>query len=319
MTGRVYTVTLNPGLDRTLTVPAIRFDDVLRASQSRLDWGGKGFNVSRTLQVLGVESVAMGFLGGFTGQMMEQGLQSLDIGTDFVHIQEETRTNTVVIEAGRRRYVKVNEAGPHIPPAALDALLRRVEQAAQPGDLWALCGSLPPGVPVDCYGDLIRRVQAVGARALLDTSGPALAAGLAARPFLIKPNAAEAAELLARPVASLEEQTQAVDALLAQGVALVALSLGADGLLLAEAGRTVVARPPQVVAQNPAGAGDALLAGLVWGLLQGADLVELARLGVAAGTAAAMHQGVATGTRHAVEELRSQVVVETARRQTARR
>jgi 1-phosphofructokinase family hexose kinase len=310
MTGRVFTVTLNPGLDRTLTVPAIYFDQVLRASQSRLDWGGKGFNVSRTLQVLGVASVAMGFVGGFTGQMLEQGLQRLGIATDFIAIDEETRTNTVVLEAESRRYVKVNEAGPRIPAPALAALMCRVEQMARPGDLWVLCGSLPPGVPVDCYAHLIQRVQAAGARALLDASGPALAAGLAARPFLIKPNAEEAAELLQRPLTSRDDQVQAVAALLATGVDIVALSLGADGLLLADVSRAVAARPPQVAALNPVGAGDALLAGLVWGLLHGADLAELARMAVAAGTAAAMQDGVAPGTQREVEALRGQVSVE---------
>ncbi len=86
---QIFTVTLNPGLDRTLTVPEIRFSEVLRAADLRLDWGGKGFNVSRALQALGVESVAMGFVGGATGEMLAQGLKGLGIETDFVPIDGE--------------------------------------------------------------------------------------------------------------------------------------------------------------------------------------------------------------------------------------
>src|SRR4051812_32113885 len=108
----IYTLTLNPGLDRTLTVPSLHDNAVLRATNSRLDWGGKGFNVSRALKAMGEESVALGIVGGFTGQMLTKGLADLGIATDFVHIDAETRTNTVIQEPHSGRYIKVNEAGP---------------------------------------------------------------------------------------------------------------------------------------------------------------------------------------------------------------
>src|SRR5215217_1281255 len=107
----IYTLTLNPGLDRTLTVAKLDDNTVLRATSSRLDWGGKGFNVSRALQALGEESIALGIVGGYTGKMLTEGLSNLGIATDFVHIDSETRTNTVIEEAGSGRYFKVNEAG----------------------------------------------------------------------------------------------------------------------------------------------------------------------------------------------------------------
>ena len=123
----VYTVTLNPGLDRTLTVPKLRENTVLRAVESRIDRGGKGFNVTRALHALGVTSVAMGFIGGFTGQMLTAGLTELGIDTDFIEIPGETRTNTVFMEADSGRYYKVNEAGPHVDAVALDVLRTRIE------------------------------------------------------------------------------------------------------------------------------------------------------------------------------------------------
>jgi len=115
----IVTVTLNPGPDRTLTVPAFAYDRVLRATSLRLDWGGKGLNVSRALKVLGTASVATGFAGGYAGQMITDGLESLGIATDFVPIAGETRTNTVIIEEGTDRYIKVNEAGPTVRPEEL--------------------------------------------------------------------------------------------------------------------------------------------------------------------------------------------------------
>src|SRR5690606_22073056 len=122
-------------------------------------WGGKGFNVSRGLQALEVESVALGFVGGFTGQMLTQGLADLGITTDFVRIAGETRTNTVIEVAGSVRYLKVNEAGPTIDAAALDALRTRILAHVTPGSYWALCGSLPPGAPPTLYADLITLIQ----------------------------------------------------------------------------------------------------------------------------------------------------------------
>ena len=165
--------------------------------------------------------------------------------------------------------------------AELAALAVRVGQLALPGDLWILSGSLPPGAPADLYAQLIGLVQSRGARALLDTSGVPLRQGCAARPFLAKPNTDEAAELAGETIDSDDAAVRAAGVFLAQGVELVALSLGAEGMLLAARDGLIRARPPQVQALNPVGAGDALLAGVAWALAQGMSLSELARWGVA--------------------------------------
>jgi len=319
----IHTVTLNPSLDRTLTVPQIVHDEMVRASTSRVDWGGKGFNVSRVLQSLGAESVAMGFAGGATGQMLERGLRSLGITTDLVPLSGETRTNTVIIESETGRYIKVNEPGPTVQPDEQAALLDRIRQCLQGrdsrSDLWVLSGSLPPGLPDGFYGELVELVRASGARALLDASGQPLRLGCAAAPFLVKPNAAEAFGYVgvAWPMASGfgPEGVAVADAtalglaypFLELGIELVALSLAAGGLLLASPGRAVRARPPSVQALNPVGAGDALLAAVAWALERELPLEEMARWGVAAGTAAAMGKAVAVVTHAEVQALYEQV------------
>jgi 1-phosphofructokinase len=299
----IVTVTPNPVLDRTLTVPHLVFNEMTRATSSRLDWGGKGFNVSRALKALGVESVAMGLVGGATGRMLEQGLNEMGITTDFVHIAGETRTNIVITEADTERYVKVNEAGPTVKAEEWGAFLDQVRERVRPGDIWILSGSLPPGVPSDGYAQLIDRVQAEGATALLDASGEPLRLGCAASPYLVKPNATEAGEMTGLEVRSDTDALSAARLCLGLGIELVALSLGADGLMLASQERAVWARPPNVQARNPVGAGDALLAGIAWALQCRLPLEEIARWGVASGTAAASHEGVSVGTRTEVEAL----------------
>ena len=321
----IHTVTLNPSLDRTLTVPQFRYDEMVPASHHRLDWGGKGANVSRTLQALGAESIALGFAGGDTGRMLQRGLRGLGITTDLVPLSGDTRTNTVIIESATGQYIKVNEAGPAVQPAEQAALLDRIHGYLHRGDprhdLWVLAGSLPPGLPGSIYGDLIETVQASGARALLDASGEPLRQGCAAAPFLVKPNAAEAIEFAKaalppdHPSWAEGDNLDDVQSLslarpfLDSGVQLVALSLGAGGLLLASEQQAVRATLPPVEVRNPVGAGDALLAALAWALERDLSLEEAARWGVAVGTAAARDEGVAVVARAEVQALYRQVMV----------
>jgi 1-phosphofructokinase family hexose kinase len=243
----------------------------------------------------------------------------------------ETRTNTVIIESETGRYIKVNEPGPTVRPGELAALLDQIRRCLRGGepdhDFWVLSGSLPPGLADGFYAELVERVQASGARVFLDASGEPLRLGCAAAPYLVKPNVPEAvgftgmtdpAPWESRLEFSPEDGPPALD--LAMGAAmtlarpfldsdveLVALSLGAGGLLLASTERAVLAVPPAVRARNPVGAGDALLAGLIWALVRDRPLEEAARWGVASGTASAMGVGVAAVTRSEVETVYRQV------------
>ena len=280
-----------------------------RAASTRVDWGGKGFNVSRALKALGTDSVAMAFAGGDTGHRLARGLQLLGIDTDFVQVAGETRTNVVIVDETTGRHIKVNEAGPSILLDEHEQLLQRVRQRVQPGDLWVLAGSLPPGLPASFYAEIIELLQAAGARAFLDASGEPLRLGCAARPALVKPNAVEAQEITGQRIASPQDALAAADRFLAGGIELVALSMGADGLVLATASQAVWAKPPVVPVSNPTGAGDSLLAGVVWAAEQGLPLADVARWGVATGTASAMREGVSVGSRAEVETIRERVEV----------
>ncbi|MBX0330972.1 1-phosphofructokinase [Oscillochloris sp. ZM17-4] len=304
----IYTVTLNPALDRELLVPSLEDQEMLRASEVRVDYGGKGFNVSRMLAALGAPSVALGFVGGFTGAALRAGLEGLGIATDLTPIAGETRTNVSIVSADQGRVIKVNEPGPPVSAEEIGALLGRVRALARPGDWWVLAGSLPPGAPPAIYAEIIAAAQAAGGRAVLDTSGAALRSGLAARPFLVKPNGEEAAALTGLPVGDRAQARVAAAAI--SGPEWVAISLGADGALISGAGGYWHASSPPVRLANPVGAGDALVAGLVWRLSLGDPPGEALRWGVACGAAAAASPGTGQGSPAQVADLAGRVALE---------
>ncbi len=303
----LYSVTLNPAVDRELTVPEITFDEVLRASASRVDYGGKGFNVSRMWAALGATSVALGVAGGRSGQLLAEGLAGLGIETDFLWIQGETRTNVSIVPADHSRYIKVNEAGPAIDASAYQALLDKVAGLARDGDWWVLAGSLPPGAPVTAYADLIRIIQNAGGHAVLDASGKALARGCQASPRLVKPNAVEAEALTGRPIETIEDAMSAANQIRTWGVGAAVISMGATGAVMATETGVWQASPPPIRERNPIGAGDSMVAGLVWRLSQDAATEEALRWGVACGAATAAASGTGMGNLEQVTALAAQV------------
>lgn len=306
----IFTVTLNPAVDRELSVPAIEFNSVLRATDCQVDYGGKGFNVSRLLKSLGASSVAVGFAGGRSGELLRDGLNSLGIEVDFVWVSGETRTNVSIVSAEQKRYVKANEPGPVISAAEQQALLEKIRSLAKQGDWWVLAGSLPPGVPDSIYADIIAGVQARGAKVILDTSENALLHGCKAAPFLVKPNAYEANKLTGLPVDDVQRIAAAAQAIRLMGPASVVISLGKDGAMLVEERGVWVAKSPKIQEKNPIGAGDSMVGGLVWGLQAGLPLPEALRWGVACGAGTASLSGTAVATKELAERLLAQVQIE---------
>lgn len=312
----IYTLTLNPAVDRELTVPAIEFDTVLRASEWRVDFGGKGFNVSRMLMALDTPSVALGFVGGRSGELLRDGLESLGIQTDFVWVDGETRTNVSIVSEADGRYIKANEPGPTISAEDQNNLLAKIRRLAQAGDWWVLAGSLPPGVPATFYADIIAILHDAGAKAILDTSGAALKEGCQARPFLAKPNDVEAGLLTGLPVQNRAQIAAAAQAVQATGVSNVVVSLGKDGAMLADGQQTAIVASPAIKEANPVGAGDSMVSGLTWGLSQGMEVAEALRWGIACGAAAASMKGTAVGSRQLVETLVKQIEANNVKHKT---
>jgi len=306
----IYTVTLNPAVDRELTVPDFAFDTVLRATAWQVDYGGKGFNVSRMLRSLGTPSVALAFTGGRSGELLGDGLAALGIETAFIWVEGETRTNVSIVNEKHDHYIKVNEPGPAIGAEAQAALLAKVRELAQPGSWWVLAGSLPPGLPAGYYAQIAAAVHEGGGQVVLDSSGEALKEGCLAAPALVKPNDHELQQLTGLPVGSTEEIVAAARQVRALGPASVVVSMGKAGALAVDGSGAWMVAAPRIAEQNPIGAGDSLVAGLVWSLARGDTMAEALRWGVACGAATAASPGTAVGERAAVERLYAQTSVE---------
>jgi 1-phosphofructokinase family hexose kinase len=298
----IYTVTLNPAVDQELTVPVLAWDTVLRANKQRTDVGGKGFNVSRMVQKLGGESVALGFVGGRTGRVLEDGLHAHGITTDFVYVSEETRTNvSVVVEQGGRS-LKVNTLGPNILPTEQIALVKKVLHLTTSGDWCVLCGSLPPKVSAKIYAELVTQLRLKGVHVILDASGEAFRLGCAAAPFLVTPNYSEALEL--------SQESEAVAAarwIHSIGPSHVIVTLGCDGAMWVNEEAIEWLSSPTLDERNATGAGDALVGGMVFSLEQGCSLGEALRWGVACGSVAASLAGTEFGDRPTVESMMNQL------------
>jgi len=307
----IITLTPNPSVDRTLHVPQLRFNEVLRAHDVRVDWGGKGFNVSRALRILNEETLALAWVGGGTGRMMQHGLNQLGIKTDFVWVEEETRINTVAQEDSGEWYIRLNEPGPHIPEDAIQSLLAKAEAYASKKDIWVAAGSLPQDVPADFYSQLIHLLKTKGVRVFFDANGEALRAGLSDPPFLVNPDISETEDFVGFSIHNYDDAKRAVLPFLRLGVEYVALSIDGLGLLLASQQEMMLATPPKVSIRNVTGAGDALMAGMAYGFARGMDLREIARLGAAFSAVAVTTVSLASVKNSDVEAMLPRVEVRT--------
>lgn len=262
----ILTVTLNAALDLTYRVPALVPHTTHRVTEVVERPGGKGVNVARVLAALGHEVTVTGFAGGDTGRTLRERLAAEPRVTDaFAPVGGTTRRTLAVVDAATGDTTQLNEPGPTVTPAEWAAFLDSYEESLHRGDLAAvaLCGSLPPGVPVGAYALLIRSARSARVPVLLDTSGEPLRRGVAARPDIVKPNADELAELTGS-----HESAQATRDARRRGAHAVVASLGADGLLAVTPDGGWRARPPKRVGGNPTGAGDSAVAGLLSGLAE---------------------------------------------------
>ncbi|MFE3036227.1 1-phosphofructokinase family hexose kinase [Streptomyces canus] len=260
----ILTVTLNTALDITYRVRSLRPHTSHRVTEVVERPGGKGVNVARVLAALGHEVTVTGFTGGATGRIVQDRLTAVPGLVDaLVPVTGPTRRTIAVVDERSGDTTQLNEPGPTVTSAEWSAFQEAYEDLVPSVSAVALCGSLPPGVPVGAYAGLIRTAKAAGVPVLLDTSGEALRRGVAARPDILKPNADELAELTGS-----HEPLRATQDARRRGALAVVASLGKDGLLAATAEGRWRAGPPAPVPGNPTGAGDSLAAGLLSGLVE---------------------------------------------------
>ena len=288
----IYTVTLNPALDYVIQIDHFELGVINRNQNENVYYGGKGINVSGILNELGIRSTALGFIAGFTGDSLEEGLRKNGISTDFIRVRDGmTRIN---VKVKSEEETEINGKGPQITEADFMALLKQI-QKLNTEDIVVLSGSIPSCMKEDTYERIIRELPA-GVRFLADAEKKLLLNVLPYRPFLIKPNVLELAELFETEFHSREEIIGYARRLQEQGAVNVLVSMAKDGaVLLDETGTVHYCAAASGTVVNSVGAGDSMVAGFLAGFLKTGDYAYALKLGTACGGATAFHSGLATG------------------------
>ncbi|HEX3683658.1 MAG TPA: 1-phosphofructokinase family hexose kinase [Bryobacteraceae bacterium] len=292
MSKSILTLTVNPALDRIVTVDRLVFEDRAYIESTTEAAGGRGINAARVLTTFGATVTAVTTSGGENGRKFEEHLEQDQFGKEVVKIRNGIRTNLTISDR-QGLSVKLNERGPAISQLEQSRIIRAAEKL-MPNTSWALlCGSLPPGVDPHLYTKLIELAAKHKVETLLDTDGDALLHGIEAKPTIVKPNQSEAERLLNTALITRSQLIEAVQRMKAMGPASVVLSLGSRGVIAATSTEGVLeVIPPAVEALCPIGAGDAMSAAIVWALDRQESFSEALRWGVAAGTASSKLPGI---------------------------
>lgn len=305
----IYTVTLNPALDKTVEIPGMALDTVNRITSMRTDPGGKGINVSKVIAKLGGESCAVGILGGESGRTLLAALEREGLRTHFRFVEGQTRTNLKIIDRALHTNTDINEPGLTVSPADLDALLRDLLGMVREGDIVVLAGSLPQGAPQDTYRVWTAACREKGARVCLDADGVLLAEGLKAAPYLIKPNEDELSRLVGHRLTDTDELIAEGQRLLKGSVTRVVISLGERGALYLRGNEVLYAEGLSVPVGSTVGAGDSVVAALAYADSLGMSDEDAVRLSTATGAANVMCSGTQPAEREAIEKLLPQVKI----------
>ena len=288
----IYTVTFNPAIDYVIQVGGpLRTGTINRTTAEDFQFGGKGINVSGVLKTLGLPSVALGFVAGFTGRALEQGLQQQGLATDLILVEQGmTRIN---VKVKGQEETEINGMGPVITDRDMATLYEKLD-ALQPGDTLVLSGSIPTCLAQDTYEQILARLEGRDLRIVVDATKDLLVNVLKYRPFLIKPNNHELGEIFGTTPVTDEDIIACARKLQAMGGRNILVSLAGDGaLLLDETGASHRIGCPKGQVVNSVGAGDSMVAGFLTGWLQTGDYGYALKLGTAAGSATAFSLGLA--------------------------
>lgn len=306
----IITLTLNPSVDQTVFVRGLEVGQVNRFHESQLDPAGKGINVSRMVHRLGWPTIAFGFLGGEIGRLAEHALENEGVPYHFVQVPGQTRLNVTIVDEATNSATSLYGPGPAVDCNHLDRLSELIRFWLKAGKVLVLAGSLPKDVPNGLYAEYIKQAHEVGLEdVILDTDGEGFRLGVAAKPFLIKPNVSEAERMLGRSLPDLAAIACAAREIQDRGIAVVVISMGGQGAVCASGGHVWHVVPPKVQLRSTVGSGDSLVAGLAVARARGDEVIDGLRLGTAAGAATAMTAGTSLGHAEDVAALVPQVEI----------
>lgn len=287
----IYTVTFNPAIDYVVGIDRIETGCVNRLSSEQIYFGGKGINISIVLRELGIESTALGFVAGFTGEAIENGLKEAGIITDFVRLEKGNSRINVKIKSDAE--TELNASGPEISDTALSVLFEKLKSLRN-GDTIVLAGSVPKSLPEDIYEQILHQLSDRDIRVVVDASKELLIKSLRYKPFLIKPNLQELGEIFGEISGSDDEIIACAEKLREMGAQNVLVSMAGDGAILLDSGNNIhKSGVCSGTVRNSVGAGDSMIAGFLAGISAG-DFTYALKLGTAAGGATAFSDGLAS-------------------------
>jgi 1-phosphofructokinase len=299
----IYTCTLNPSIDYVARVKDFKEGDLNRTETAQIYPGGKGINVSRVLKRLGIESTALGYTGGFTGEFIKDFLTNETISHDFITVSDLTRIN---VKLKSEKETEINGLGPSISSSAKEELLEKINNMNE-GDFLVLAGSIPPSITEDFYGEIAKKCLQKGVKAVIDTAGTALIKTFHHSPFLIKPNHHELGDLFQTKIESVEDAVFYGKKLLNEGVENVIVSMAGEGAILLNKQHTLLSNVPAGIVKNSVGAGDSVVAGFLSQIIQNNDIQSAFKYGVASGSATAFSEDLCT--KDLVEKLIKEISI----------
>jgi 1-phosphofructokinase family hexose kinase len=298
----IVTLTINPAIDRIISVDRLAFEDRAYINSIRESAGGRGINASSVIHAFGGETLPVLISGGRTGKRLEGLLKSRGMRFAMVPIKSAIRTNLTITDK-HGLTVNLNEAGPTLKKADVTRVEQAVRETLDHASWLMICGSVPPGVPSTFYGRLISMARKKKVKTLLHTNGEALRHGIEERPTVVTPNHQEAERLLGRTLLTRTHYLEAAERIRAMGPEQVVLSLGSRGAVGAFKDGLIEALPPRIDAVCPIGAGDALSAAYTWSRERKKNGPESLRWGVAAGTASAQLPGMNFASLEQTQEM----------------
>jgi 6-phosphofructokinase 2 len=305
----IYTITLNPALDRTIEVDGLVVDDANRILHEERYAGGKGIDCSRVIEELGEESIALGFIGGYDGLELEGRLINEGVLCDFTRIGGETRVNIILTDRKQKTQIMLNAAGPRITPAEIGLFFQKIHSLGRDAEFVIVSGSVPPGVSHNIYAQIITTLKGKGIRVALDADGELLRHGCGAKPFLIKPNIHEFQRLTGLSSTATDDLKKQARHIAEGGVEIVLISMGPKGIAGVTKDESLWAVPPQVEAVSQVGAGDSALAAFIYGLTKEMGFRKSLILAAAAGTAAVLTPGTELCKKRDVERIQKEVTI----------
>ncbi|WP_326512396.1 1-phosphofructokinase [Clostridium intestinale] len=300
----VITVTLNPAIDKTLIVDGFQLGSVNRTMDVRHDIGGKGVNVSKVLKNLGIDSLAIGFLGGVFRKSFESELDKRNITHRFVKIKNDTRTNMKIVDNINKTYTDINEAGPQISTEELNEFIDIYKEVCKEGDIVVLSGGVPRGVSKDIYKVLTGIAKEKGALVIIDAEGELLEEGMKEKPFAIKPNDHELSIMFNEDLK--DEKSILEKALLVKNnmkISNILVSMGSRGALYITDKGKYIAGGLKVPVKSTVGAGDSMVAALVYSMVKELDDENTLGFAQACGAATVTLEGTEACSKKQVEEL----------------